>query len=284
MEADGLADRDAGGRRQRRISGRRVRGRRAARLRRGPRLRRGDAGRIPRLRDAVVLHLGDERDRLAHFHRAARELFDPDERRFVPPDFRTARAGAERARFRRLHDVVDDVVRPERRVGFFGRSVRGERPDQFVFDGEPLGHRHSEHEPIAPRQEMRRLASIEPADVEAVARADGHVDFFFPVPIHVAEQEIPRPVRALLPPFVRGRDVLALGVGQRLGVEVEGRPAKPAAGQRHEQDRGAPTTHCGWPPEVWAGRRGGGTRHSGHPMTTSFLVRCRRSRRRAISS
>ena len=41
------------------------------------------------------------------------------------------------------------------------------------------------------------------ADVEAVVGADRHVDLFFPVPVHVAEHEVPGAVGVLLPALVR---------------------------------------------------------------------------------
>jgi hypothetical protein len=88
----------------------------------------------------------------------------------------------------------------------------GERPDQLVLRAEVGRYLHAKHEPIAAREEMRRLPLIGGANVEAVLGADRYVDLFFPVPVHVTEQEVFRPVSRLLPPFVRGRDVLAFRV------------------------------------------------------------------------
>ena len=63
-----------------------------------------------------------------------------------------------------------------------------------------VGHLHAEHEAVAPRQEVRRLSLIGAAPgAEAVVRADRDVEFFFPVPVHVAEQEVLRCRRRLLP-------------------------------------------------------------------------------------
>ena len=63
---------------------------------------------------------------------------------------------------------------------------------------------------------MGGLSLIGPAHVERVVRPDRDVDLLFPVPVHVPEQEVLRPVGRLLPPFEGRRDILALRVRQRL--------------------------------------------------------------------
>ena len=122
------------------------------------------------------------------------------DRRLVGAHLRAAGAGAERAGLRRLHHVVDEVVGPQRGVGLFGLAVRRQRPDQLSLSLKPFGTLHPEHEAVAARQEVRRLALIGAADVEAVVGADRHVDLFFPVAVHVAEQEVLRAVGACSQP------------------------------------------------------------------------------------
>src|SRR5207237_10043185 len=107
-------------------------------------------------------------------------------------------------------------------------------------------------------------------------RTDPYVALFLPVPVHVAEEKILRAVGRLLPAFVRGRDILALGERERLRARRGRKEGK----DREEGDerKGNASHHCCGPPAVLAGCAGGITRHSGHPMTTSFFVRCSRSR------
>src|SRR6185295_3628407 len=117
-------------------------------------------------------------------------------------------------------------------------------------------------------------------DAEAVLGTDRDVDLFFPVPVHVAEQEVLRPVGGLLPAFVRGRDVLAFRVRQRLrgGVrsEEEGEESRkdspPQRTRRTQRLAGSSVSsvspvvessrHCCGPP-VFTGAAGKITLHSG---------------------
>src|SRR5258707_143596 len=130
-------------------------------------------------------------------------------RRFVRTNLRTARAGAQRTGLGRLDDIVDHVVRAERRVRLLRLAMRRERPDEFVFVLEPIRDLHSENEAVAPRQKVCRLALIGAGHVETVVGPNRHVDLFFPVPFNVAEQQLAYSIRRLLPPYLRVREVLA---------------------------------------------------------------------------
>src|SRR5687768_5142312 len=99
-------------------------------------------------------------------------------------------------------------VLAQRRVGALGLALGGERPDQFLL-APVRGHAHLEHESIAARQEMCRLPLIRRAGRNVVVRPDGHVHFFLPVAVHVAEHHVERAVLVLLPAFKGRRDVLA---------------------------------------------------------------------------
>src|SRR5262249_48695110 len=101
-------------------------------------------------------------------------------------------------------------------------------------------------------------------------------DLFFPVSVHVAEQKIFRPVTRLLPAFVCRRDVLTLGVRERLRRRIRGE------GNQRDRD---PFFHCcGLPVSAFSSGFGGVRVHSGQPIPLSFLVRCSFSRRFFISS
>src|SRR5262249_36202124 len=145
----------------------------------------------------------------------------------------------------------------------------------LVFLAEVRRHLNAEDETVAARQEMRRLSLVGAADIEPVVGTDRHVDLFFPVPVHVAEQEVLRPVRVLLPALVGRRDVLTLGVGQGLCTRIR------REREQHHRDR---LLHSGLPVNALSSGLVGMMLHSGQPMTLSFFVTCRWSRRFAISS
>src|SRR5688572_29195640 len=77
---------------------------------------------------------------------------------------------------------------------------------------------------------MRRLTLIAHPWRDTVVRPDGNVDFFFPVPIHVAEHHVEGAVVVLLPALEGRRHVLAAQVRQRLG-------ARRLIGEPHDQQR-----------------------------------------------
>ena len=205
VQADVLPDGDAYRRLQRTVA---ADGTLAARTRVGVAIRDRGAGESQpaRLRNAVVVDLGEDRDRLADLHAARLDLDDSDGRRLVAADLRAARPGAERAGLRRLDEVVEDVIGPQRGVRLLRSSVRRERPHELVLRA------------------------------EAVLGANRDVDLLLPVPVHVAEDEVLLAVRRLLPSFIGGRDVLTARVGERLSGERHERGAERADDGRQPDD------------------------------------------------
>ena len=133
---------------------------------------RGDRRRVARLRNPVVV---DDSGSVSGCPTLAVSVFVPSILTvgglLTAP--RTAGSRAERAGFRRLHDVVEQVVRANRRPGFFGDAVRRDGPDQFVLLGEIFRDRHAEDETIAAWQEMRRLSLIGPPGVKPFSGPGG---------------------------------------------------------------------------------------------------------------
>ena len=87
------------------------------------------------------------------------------------------------------------------------------------FSPQSFGHAHAEHEAVAARQEARRLALIRTARLDVVVGADRDVELFFPVAVHVAEQEVERAVGVQFPAFERRRRILAASSTSARSVE-----------------------------------------------------------------
>ena len=230
VQADVLANGHARRRHPRTIDGHRRlwRSNRGVATRAGVRDGSTRQARATTLRHAVITHRDHQRHRLADLRRQRLAALHFDSRRRVGANLGAARSGAQRARLRRAHDIVNLIVKPQAREGFFGAALRGQRPDQLVLLGEALWDGNAEDEAVAARQEASRLSLVGVADIEAVVGPHRHVELFFPVPVHVAEHEVLRAIGRLFPPLVRRRHVLPARVRQRLRTRD----------RRRDQERG----------------------------------------------
>ena len=169
------------------------------------RLRRVEAPHRARPRQLVVAGVGGESHPLPGLDLALGLADEQEVRRLVLVDV----AGCAPSVVRHEHAVVDEVVGMQRRVGPLRLAIgTRQRPDHLVV-AEVGGHVHLEQEPVAARQETRRLAQVRAAGVEPVVRTGRDVDFLFPVPIEVAEDQVEGPVGVGLPSFVGGHHLLA---------------------------------------------------------------------------
>src|SRR6185503_4618232 len=85
--------------------------------------------------------------------------------------------------------------------------------------------------------EVRRLAAVRPARLDAVVRPDRYLERLFQVAIEVADQQRVAAVGVLVPALVRGRDALA-GLLERLHRQLRGRrPRSEQQGDGRERSR-----------------------------------------------
>jgi hypothetical protein len=114
--------------------------------------------------------------------------------------------------------VVYEIVLTQGGIRPFGYAVNGEGPDEFVVGAEFVRNRNPEHEPVSTREEVGWLTAVRGSRLHRVFWADGDYWLFFPVPVHVPEQEIPGPVDVFFPTLVGRRHVLSGRIRESLCV------------------------------------------------------------------
>ena len=139
------------------------------------------------LADAVVGRPHRDRRRLGHRRPRRRRRADPE----LPLPRLTVRRpeahDGRRVAARHLFERVDLPLGAQVPGNRDGLAVRGQRPRQPPV--EVGGHDHRENPRLPPRQEMGGLPPVGGTGIEAVARADGHVEVLVVVPVEVAEHE-----------------------------------------------------------------------------------------------
>src|SRR5271154_6232819 len=127
---------------------------------------------------------------------------------------------------------------------------------------------------------MCGLTLIGPARLDTVVGADGNVDFFFPVFVHVSEEQVEGTVRDPLPAFISRINRLAFRIGE-LSIRGLAKERNGSAGSRTKKTSGqhncSASTMAYWPPPPVAaifGRGGviGPPLQRGHPIRTSLGV------------
>jgi hypothetical protein len=153
--------------------------------------------------------MGESRqaDGLSNGRSSNRLTLDFQRRRLVVERAWSAPTGTTGAVVVLDHDVIDEIVGLERRVRALGPSVAGERPDELLV-AKVLGNANAEQETVTPWKKVGWLPLIGPTRLDRVVRSDRQVDLFHPVSVEVAEHEVERPVRVLLPAFVHWSYVL----------------------------------------------------------------------------
>ena len=186
-------------------------------------------------RDAVVARHRRQLQRRAHRHRPLQAALHAHGRRQVGPHLLVV--VAEVADVELLQLRVGDVAGVERGVRLVGLAVDRQRPDDLPV-AEVGRHVDPEDEAVAARLEQRRLPQVRPARLHAVVRADRDERFFVPVAVEVAEGQVERSVRALLPAVEGGGDVLAGAVHDlAAGLARAGRQQQRRRGRRDDARR-----------------------------------------------
>ena len=183
-----------------------------------------------------VIGHGRQRQRLAHGHGPLQAALHAHGRRQIGPHLLVV--VAEVADVELLQLRVGDVAGEQRAVGPVGLAVDRQRPDDLAV-AEVGGHVDAEDEPVTARLEERRLPLVRPARLQVVVRADRHERLLVPVAVEVAEGQVERAVRALLPAVEGRRDVLAAAV-DHLPAAVTGRARQQQGRRRRRDHRGGP--------------------------------------------
>ena len=87
--------------------------------------------------------------------------------------------------------------------------MSGERPDQLIRVGEIVGDANAENERVACREKTSRLSLIGAPWLDVVVETHGDIELFFPIPVHVPEEEEAESIGVPLPSFIRRRYTLA---------------------------------------------------------------------------
>ena len=68
-------------------------------------------------------------------------------------------------------------------------AVDDDRPRQPLLPRELLRHGDDEHADVTAREKVRRLAQVRTAGLDAIVRADRHVDGLRAIAIQIADEE-----------------------------------------------------------------------------------------------